>query len=624
MQQPPEGRGRFAPPLERNLHMFKSIRTQISALFLIFIICIELVSAIAGIFITINHYHSKFEDTVSDIFTADFKSSLTELANTPVSSSSADSYGIVITDSSPVIVDNISKSILAYRDAFSIGVSSKLYILDRSGAVAYSTDAEQVTEASPVISNALTGIETINSGFFADTVEYALPLMSGNDVKYVVYIKDFLVFQSEVLKRHIFNSMLLILISAALAWIAGRFTAAKTTAPLKTVSEQARRLAKGEYTPLSRYDRLSEIAELKEAFVYLADSKKEHADKETAEKRKIETILQNMNDGILAFDSSGALTHINREAQRLLNRKFVDDITFNLFFKEINVDITLEALQYLNSDTSVEREITINDNVLQMSFASFSQNSEGGVIVIIHDITKQDHLEHARQDFVANVSHELRTPLTVIKSYADMLADTPDADSDIRTRFLNTISSETDRMTKIIEDLLTLSKLDVNAVYERPTEDINIRSMLEGLVERLSLTAKKKNQELTYTPTNDIPIITGDRDGLERVFTNIISNALKYTPSGGTIHIFTSRVYNDILIKVKDTGIGIPEDKLPKIFDRFYRVDKARSREKGGTGLGLAIAKQTIETAFNGKILITSKLNKGTEVVVKIPLPKTR
>ena len=257
-----------------------------------------------------------------------------------------------------------------------------------------------------------------------------------------------------------------------------------------------------------------------------------------------------------------------------------------------------------------------------MSFASFSQNSEGGVIVIIHDITKQDKLEHARQDFVANVSHELRTPLTVIKSYADMLADTPDANADIRTRFLNTISSETDRMTKIIEDLLTLSQLDVNASYERPSDDINIRSMLEGLVERLSLSAKKKNQELTYTPTNDIPMITGDRDGLERVFTNIITNALKYTPSGGSINIFTSCVFNDILIKVRDNGIGIPEDKLPKIFDRFYRVDKARSRDKGGTGLGLAIAKQTIETSFNGKILITSKLNKGTEVVIKIPLPK--
>lgn len=603
--------------------MFKSIRTQISALFVLFIVIIELIMGVFGIFTTIKHYHNKFDNAVSSIFTHEFKSTLTEIANTAVSSSSdGETNDIVITDSSPVIVDNISKTILAYRDMLSINKSAEFFILDRSGAVLYSSSSEKVTEASPVISNALSGIESINNRFFASSIDYALPLMSGSDAKYIVYVKDSLLFQKEVLKRHAVDLLLLIAVSAILSYIAGRITAAKTTAPLKTVSEQARRLATGEYTAVSRFDHYTEIAELKEAFFYLANSKKEHADKETAEKRKIETILENMNDGILAFDSKGALTHINREAQRLLNRQFVDDITFNMFFKEINVDITLEALQYLNSDSSVEREITINDNVLQMSFAVFSQNSEGGVIVIIHDITKQERLEHARQDFVANVSHELRTPLTVIKSYADMLADTPDASSDIRTRFLNTISSETDRMTKIIEDLLTLSKLDVNAAYERSSEDINIRLMLEGLVERLSLSAKKKDQELTYTPTNDIPIITGDRDGLERVFTNIISNALKYTPTGGSINIFTSRVYNDILIKVKDSGIGIPEDKLPKIFERFYRVDKARSRDKGGTGLGLAIAKQTIETSFNGKILITSKLNKGTEVVIKIPLPK--
>ena len=603
--------------------MFKSIRTQISSLFVLFIVLIEIAAAIASVFITVHHYHKNFSDAVSNTFTPEFKSSITETANTAVTETSADgTNGIVITDSSPVIVDNLSKMILAYRDLLSINRSSDLFILDRSGSVLYSSRGEQVTESSAVIDNALAGVESISGGFLSSAIDYAFPVMSGSDVKYVIYLKDSLVLQKEVLQRHAANSLFLIIVSALLSYIIGNIIASKVTAPIKTVSDQARRLAAGEYTVLSRFDHYSEIAELKESFVFLANSKKEHADKETAEKRKIETILENMNDGILAFDMNGALTHINREAQRLLNRKFVDDITFNNFFKEINVDITLESLQYLNSRSSVEKEISINDNVLQMSFASFSQNSEGGVIVIIHDITKQDKLEHARQDFVANVSHELRTPLTVIKSYADMLADTPDANADIRTRFLNTISSETDRMTKIIEDLLTLSQLDVNASYERPSDDINIRSMLEGLVERLSLSAKKKNQELTYTPTNDIPMITGDRDGLERVFTNIITNALKYTPSGGSINIFTSCVFNDILIKVRDNGIGIPEDKLPKIFDRFYRVDKARSRDKGGTGLGLAIAKQTIETSFNGKILITSKLNKGTEVVIKIPLPK--
>ena len=244
------------------------------------------------------------------------------------------------------------------------------------------------------------------------------------------------------------------------------------------------------------------------------------------------------------------------------------------------------------------------------------------MIVIIHDVTKHEKLEKSRRDFVANVSHELRTPITVIKSYSDILADTPDAEPELRKRFLDTISSETDRMARIISDLLTLSSLDENTSYIKPSEEIDIRPMIEGLVERLSLTAKKKEQELIYTPINDVPKIKGDRGGLERVLMNIISNALKYTPSGGKIQVFSRTMYNDIIIKVSDNGIGISKDQLPNIFDRFFRVDKARSRDKGGTGLGLAIAKQTIESSFHGKISITSEVNKGTDVTITIPMPK--
>ena len=147
--------------------------------------------------------------------------------------------------------------------------------------------------------------------------------------------------------------------------------------------------------------------------------------------------------------------------------------------------------------------------------------------------------------------------------------------------------------------------------------------MLSSVVERMDINAKKRNQTLTYQSINEIPIIQGHRDSLERVIINIISNAIKYTPQGGKIEVYSTSVYNGIAIKIVDNGIGIPKDKLPHIFDRFYRVDKARSRDTGGTGLGLAIAKQTIETGFNGKIIINSELNKGTEVTITIPLNKS-
>ena len=198
----------------------------------------------------------------------------------------------------------------------------------------------------------------------------------------------------------------------------------------------------------------------------------------------------------------------------------------------------------------------------------------------------------------------------------------PDVDRELQVRFLDVISSESDRMARIISDLLTLSELDENQTFFKKPEKIDIRKMIESIVERLSLSAKKKDQTLVYHPINEAPIIYGDRDSLERVIINIVSNALKYTPSGGNIEVYSSKVYNDICIKVSDNGIGIPKDKLPHIFDRFYRVDKARSRDTGGSGLGLAIAKQTLESSFNGKIKINSDTNQGTEVVITIPVPE--
>ena len=275
----------------------------------------------------------------------------------------------------------------------------------------------------------------------------------------------------------------------------------------------------------------------------------------------------------------------------------------------------------MKPDGSVEREIKLSNQYLHLNFATFKvDNKVGGIIVVIHDVTKQEKLEQSRRDFVANVSHELRTPLTTIKSYSETLADMPDVDRELQIRFLDVIASESDRMARIISNLLTLAELDENQTYIKAPEPIDVRKMLESIVERMSLTAQKKHQSLTYHPINDVPIIAGDHDVLERIIINIVSNALKYTRDGGSIEVYSSKVYNDISIKVVDNGIGIQEDKLPHIFDRFYRVDKARSRDTGGTGLGLAIAKQSLESVFNGKIKIASEFHKGTEVTITIPV----
>ena len=597
--------------------MFKSIRQRIGIVFVLLVLIAE---AIAGVFVTMSttyDYHMTFEKTLNKVFSDDMRKTLTDTANTPAPVAD-DGTPVSATYNSDAIL-NIIKDTDLYRDYPEL----KIAVLDGTGEVKYSEITTEELNDSQIAKSAIKGTEGLKNKMLGKEIEYAVPIMNGETVSYVIYMIDPMTNQMRLLSRMTAIFIILMPIIAVIAYLFSLIFAQSVTAPLKSLSDKAKKLADGDDTALSHAQGNDEISELTNALIYLSQSKREHADEATAEKTKLEAILLNMKDGIMAFDTDGKLTHINPEAQRLLNRKFVDDIVFNKFFKEINADITLEALQYMPTDEGIERQITLGKNTLQLSFAPVEQGSgDGGFIVIIHDVTRHEKLERSRREFVANVSHELRTPITVIKSYSDILADSPDADPETRVRFLDTISSETDRMAKIISDLLTLSSLDEKTNYTRPAEEIDVRNMIENLVDRLAPQAKKREQTLTYTPINDVPKIRGDRGALDRVFTNIISNALKYTPSGGKIEIFTSKVYNDIMIKVSDTGIGISKEQLPNIFDRFYRVDKARSRDRGGTGLGLAIAKQTIESTFHGKILISSELNKGTDVTVTIPIKR--
>ncbi|MDD6484316.1 MAG: ATP-binding protein [Clostridiales bacterium] len=599
--------------------MFKSIRWKIAIDFLLLVMLAQIIGGTIAVIWISNYYRGEFSKTIDTVFNDDLKNELTEGAN-KLSGEQGEGGTIVITDAPADNADTI-KSIMSYYPGV-LGISSsRCYnILDSNGAVLFSSGNYTELELTPALVSALNGTESRETGITSSYMDYALPLMDGAQVRYVIYVND-----NGEQRRGVLGALFRIIIWSALitgaaAFFLGNVLSTSVAVPLKQLTERAKSLADGDINALEESDAGDELGELTNSLVYLAHTRQESADKVESEKIKVETILQNMNDGILAFDMQGKLIHFNREAQRLINRQFMDDISFNSFFKEINADITLGDLLYIKPEQALEREIKLNDRFLRMNFAPFnSENKIGGIIVIIHDETRHQKLEASRRDFVADVSHELRTPLTIIKSYADILADSPDADKELRTRFLATISNETDRMTRIISDLLTLSKLDENQTYTKPPEEIDIRAMTEAIVERLQLTAKKKQQTLVYHPINDVPHVMGDRDGLERAVINIITNALKYTPTNGKIEVYTSKVYKDINIKVCDNGIGIPKDKLPNIFDRFFRVEKARNRGTGGTGLGLAIAKQTIETVFKGKIKITSEVNKGTEVVISIP-----
>lgn len=599
--------------------MFKSIRWKITAYFVMLIIIAQLIGGIIGISWVSSYFRDDFKNAIETVFSDDLKVELSEAANavSPVSNNSA---AMVMEENPQANLESIKNIMSMYTANLSLGLSRFYAVIDSAGSVLYSSSNATEIEHTPSVISALNGAPAMENGKSASYMDYAIPLMNGAQVKFVIYVKDSGDDVGAVTSKIYDILMISSLICAAAAFVTGSLLSKSVSVPLKNLAENAKRLADGDLNALELSDTNDELGELTNSLVYLAHSRQESTEQAVSEKVKVETILQNMNDGILAFDISGKLMHVNPEAKRLLQRKYLDDIRFDRFFKEINANISLGDLLYMKPETAVEREIKLNNQYLRLNFAVFnSDNKIGGIIVVIHDVTRQERLEASRRDFVADVSHELRTPLTIIKSYADILADTPDADRELQTRFLGTISSETDRMTRIISDLLTLSKLDENQSYDKAPEEIDVRAMVEAIVERFALTARKREQTLTYHPINEVPIILGDRDGLERAIVNIVSNALKYTPTGGHIEIYTSKVFKDICIKISDNGIGIPKDKLPNIFDRFFRVEKARSRDKGGTGLGLAIAKQTIESAFNGKIKIVSELNKGSDFIITIP-----
>ena len=329
------------------------------------------------------------------------------------------------------------------------------------------------------------------------------------------------------------------------------------------------------------------------------------------------SIFLHMTDGIIAFDRDGNIELINPAARKLLNI-MPEHSNFNAIFGELDSSINLEKIIYLENWTKTEERFQIGEKFVNAYFAPFKKENDRtvGVIVVIQDITEHVKLDNMRKEFIADVSHELKTPITSIMGYADTLLE-EEYDKETQSKFLSVIASEARRMAKLVTDLLTLSKNDSNKNVIK-SELFDLGELVKKCQDKLAIEIKKKNHEVKCFVTADVPLVYANKDDIERVILNILTNSIKYTKDGGEIKIYVGFVYNDAYIKIYDNGIGIPEEELGRIFERFYRVDKARSREMGGTGLGLSIAKDLLDRN-GGSIDIKSEIGKGTEVVIKVP-----
>ncbi|PAV28465.1 cell wall metabolism sensor histidine kinase WalK [Virgibacillus profundi] len=412
------------------------------------------------------------------------------------------------------------------------------------------------------------------------------------------------------------GSILAIVTSALI----GILVARSITRPIIEMREQARTMSKGDFSQKVNVYGKDEISQLAETFNDL-NSRLKHSYATIEEERwKLSSVLFNMSDGVIATDNGGVVTLMNESAGRLMGQN-PDDIIGDflldvLQLEEKVVDLTelLESGTMIIDFSNDEQDFLIRAN---FSTVLDDEDEVTGFITVISDVTEQEKVEQERREFVSNVSHELRTPLTTMKSYVEALTEGAWQDKEIAPKFLGVAQNETERMIRMVNDLLQLSKMDVKE-YPLNRERTEFVNYFHQIIDRFDMNLPEQISLRRELPKGQYYVWL-DKDKMTQVLDNIISNAIKYSPEGGEIRLKVENKRYHLLVSIQDPGLGIAYDKLEKIFERFYRADKARTRKLGGTGLGLAISKELIE-AHHGQVWAKSKEGKGTTVFFTLPL----
>jgi len=506
-------------------------------------------------------------------------------------------------------------------------------LIDMGGNVKYATGAKYSDREAKYKNEILSSINLLEVMQGAKTATDQKPTRSGESVffDYATRIKlnegDYILYfryDNESWGKIIwdFNKVILngLLLAVIISIVLGYMLAKTITKPIESIMFKAKRIVGGDFGELLEVKSDDEIGKLTSTFNYMSGTLKNTFSEVYNEKSKMETVLQYMTDGVLAFNMGGEMIVANPSAKLFLGIGDTEVTDFDCLSKKLLLGLKIDEFQIFGNIGVKEKSVFTNDRYLKLFFAAISDEKlkTDGVVVVLQDFTEQEKLENMRREFVANVSHELRTPLTSIKSYAETLIDGALDERETAVKFLEVIDSEADRMTRIVKDLLQLSRLDNQQIHWN-MQEVDFLELIRTCVDKMQMEAMSKRHTLNCYAIGDIPTIIGDPDRIQQIIINIINNAIKYTPEGGEITVYVGRLYNEVYTKITDNGIGIPEEDLPRIFERFYRVDKARSRDLGGTGLGLAISKEITE-AHGGSISLTSQKGKGTEVSVNFPI----
>ncbi len=421
-------------------------------------------------------------------------------------------------------------------------------------------------------------------------------------------------------------SLIATAIGMALAIVVSR----AITRPIDEMKKQTSRIARGDYSGQVRIYGQDELGQLAQAVNNLSVKIEEAQESSEAERRRLDSVLSHMSDGVIATDRRGNITIINEMASEDLNVNPDEVIGRSILdVLDIRSQYTLREILENQDEIILDLSDAEHEQILNAYFSLIQRESGfiSGLVCVLHDVTEQQKIDRERRQFVSNVSHELRTPLTSMRSYIEALNDGAWKDPEVAPQFLKVTQDETDRMIRMINDLLSLSRMDSGRL-QLELELVNLNELFNYILNRFDMMLDKDNNDTRDTKTKNYTIkrdftkrdlwVEIDTDKFIQVVDNIMNNAIKYSPDGGVITCRLLETHNHVILSITDQGLGIPKKDLNHVFDRFFRVDKARSRAQGGTGLGLAISKEVI-ALHHGKIWVDSIEGKGSTFYISLP-----
>ena len=600
--------------MRERVRFFQSVNFKIALTFiLILLISIEIIGA---------YFIRGLEKSIVDNFTKGMDTQVAALANTLSSELDRDQADD----------ETIQANIQRLLDNSSTSEMIEMRVVDEKGIVLATTDVSgksaigKKNDYQELDDFTIKSMKVVDKDTHSRVLINVHPIqsMTGDTVLGALYVKSDIEDQYQQIKNIAVIFVTASLLAVGISMVVAILIAHSITQPIGEMREQALRIARGDYSRKVTVYGKDELGQLAVTFNQLAEQIEETQDAMESERNRLNSVLSHMSDGVVATDRRGKVITINDMALSLLGISKEAAIGQNILnLLDIEKDYTLRKILESTEELLIERKESKYGAtmIIRVEFSMIRRESGfiSGLVAVLHDVTEQEQNERDRREFVSNVSHELRTPLTSMRSYIETLSEGAWQDQEMAPRFLKITLDETDRMIRMINDLLDLSRM-ANGNLKLNIEMVNFNELVNFVLDRFDviISNSEKKYRIVREFTQRPLFVEVDTDRMIQVIDNIMNNAIKYSPDGGKITVRLMETHNNVILSITDQGLGIPKKDISRIFERFYRVDKARARKQGGTGLGLAISKEVVK-ALGGTIWATSIENYGSTFYISLP-----